>query len=146
MDKLTQQISALIPKSLDDIIRKNRELVELRSATEADILPLEMPIPGPYYPKDTINDWHLIGLCEKHSNWVQVLLLGYSTSQHCPWITSPVMSIDREQNFVRTRSGSLYVLGNRAHGEPPMDQLIHVCAALHMWGSGTFLGAPEFFY
>lgn len=146
MDELTQKLSDLIPKSLDDIIRKNRELVELRMVTEVETDALRKEIPNPYPVKDVIEDWRLIGLCEKRTNWAQVMLLGASTFNNCAWLTSTIVAIDFAENIVLTKSGSIYRLGQPGKGEPPTGHLIHVCATLHMWGSGTFLGTPEFFY
>lgn len=143
---LTQTINELIPKSLDDIIRRNRELVELRLATEADIHPLEKEIGNLHPVKDVIEDWRLICLSEKETNWVQMMLLGRSTENNCSWITSTVVAIDFKQKAVLTNSGSVYTLGKPGQGEPPMADLMHVCATLHKWGSGDFLGAPHFFY
>lgn len=144
--ELTKNISNLIPKSLDDIVRRNRELVELRLATRAEIQTLEKSIENLHHEKDLIEDWRLICLSEKKSNRVQLTLLGNSAENKSAWITSSIASIDFKQNIVLTNSGSIYKLGESGQGEPTTEHLMCVCAALHLWGMGTFLGAPEFFY
>lgn len=96
--------------------------------------------------KDTINNWRLISLYVKKSDSIQVLLLGDSAANNHPWITSPVGSIDFRKKVVLTASGSIYKLGSPGNGEPPKEHLICICAAFHSWGSGVFLGVPEFFY
>lgn len=136
----------LVPTSLDGIISRNRELVELRIASGKEINALTKQIRGPVHEKDEIENWRLISIVEKKTNMAQVLLLGNSKEKSHPWITSPVQLIDFDQGFVSTRSGSTYKLLERGVGEPPSDQIICLCAALHSWGSGTYLGVPHFVY
>ncbi|TCV81216.1 hypothetical protein [Sulfurirhabdus autotrophica] len=144
-DQLAEKLNDLIPKSLDNIIRQNREMAELRLATDAEISAIEKNIQGQDMVKDAINDWRLISLCVKTLNLSQVLLLGKSEQEKCPWITSQVISVDFGRGLVYTKSGSLYKLLNRGEGEPPSEDLIRICAALHLWGSGPLLGVPHFF-
>lgn len=146
MSELIQAITNIIPQSLDDIIRENREHVELLLSTEEEISTLVRPIANPPSLKDTIDDWRMISLVDKGQARTSVLLLGNSQKNHSAWITSPVLEVDFDQMVVLTRSGSLYQLGSRGNGQPTRDQLIHVCATLHTWGLGEFLGAPHFFY
>lgn len=143
---LTRKINELIPRSIDDIIRKNRDLAELRLSTEADTKILEKALSGPDQIKDTIKNWRLISFCVKQTDLIQVLLLGDSASKNHPWITSPVVSIDFRKQVVLTASGSIYRLGAAGNGEPPKEHLICICAAFHSWGKSALLGIPEFFY
>lgn len=136
----------LIPGSLDDIISKNRELVELRLANEKEINDLTRQIRSPVHVKDAIEDWRLVSLVEKTSNKAEVLLLGNSHDKTHPWITSPILTLDLSQGFVSTQSGSIYKLLDRGIGEPPASHIICLCAALHVWGSGQYLGVPHFYY
>lgn len=145
-NELVQNIDNLIPKILDDIIRKNRELVELGLSTDDEIQALYAEMPPGLPVKDIVNDWRLISLREKKSGLAQVLLLGRSQNENFAWVTSSIVKIDLNRNCVMTKSGSYYGLGSRGDGEPPREQLMHVCATLHKWGSGTFLGVTHFFY
>lgn len=68
-------IDDLIPKSLDDVIRKNRELVELGLSTPNEIRALQAEVQQGLPIKDMIDDWHLISL---RSN-------GQGMSKFCSW-------------------------------------------------------------
>lgn len=145
--KIGQQLIDLIPKTLDDIIRKNRDLVELGLATPAEIQTLEKPIP--YDAKDVSENWRLVSLRLKTAPpECSLRLIGDSKANGgSPRITSNLISIDINRNVVLTSSGSIYRLGQqRGVGEPSSGHLMCVCAALHRWDSGNLLGAPEFFY
>lgn len=143
---LVQHIDDLIPKTLDDIIRKNRELMELGLSTPDEIRALQAEVQQGLPIKDMIDDWHLISLRSKQSGDVKILLLGQSQKENIAWMTSLIVRIDLTQSVIVTQSGSLYGLGSQGAGEPSRGQLIHVCATLHKWGSGEFLGVPHFFY
>lgn len=143
---LIQHIDEFIPKKLDDIIRKNRERVELGLSIANDLQALHAPIPSNFSVKDIIDDWRLISLREKSSGNIQVLLLGHSQNNNVAWLTSSIVKIDPVRNCIMTKSISFYGLGSQGEGDPPREQLIHLCATLHRWGSGPFLGVPHFFY
>jgi hypothetical protein len=55
------------------------------------------------------------------------------------------MKFDRTRRLVRTRN-SIYRSGEEGRGEPPLHELLHVCAMLHVWGFGKYIDAPEIFY
>jgi hypothetical protein len=143
---LIQSIDDLIPKKLDDIIRKNRELMELGLSTPEEMLALKTEIQQGLPIKDIIDDWCLISLRSKRSGEVKLLLLGQSQKKNVAWMTSSIVRIDQAQSIVVTKSGSLYGLGSRGNGEPSRGLLMHVCVTFHKWGSGEFLGVPHFFY
>lgn len=143
---MVEHIDDLIPKSLDDVIRKNRELVELGLSTPNEIRALQAEVQQELPVKDMIDDWHLISLRSKRSGDVKVLLLGQSQKESVVWMTSSIVRIDLSQSVIVTQSGSLYGLGSQDAGGPSRGQFIHVCATLHKWGSGEFLGVPHFFY
>lgn len=143
---LAQHINDLIPKTLDDIIREKRDLVELGLATTDEINALQTNIPQKYLVKDVIDDWRLIALRDKTSGQAQLLLLGYSQTENVSWLTSSVIQIDLDNHCIMTKSLSKYALGTKGEGEPSRGQLMHICATFHQWGSGTLLGMPHFFY
>lgn len=136
----------LLPASLDDIIRTNRDQTELRLSSTQEIDALVGKIEIALDAKDEINNWRLISLVDKASKVAQVLLLGDSRAQRHPGITSPVLTIDFEQGIAITRSKSVYKLGDRGYGEPPQPDLYCLCAAMHSWGKGIALGVPQFSY
>jgi len=140
---LTENTTELMPKSLGDIIRLNRDLAELRLAKTAEIDSLVGPVDIPAGVKDEIGNWRLVSLIDKTNHTAQVLLVGDSQARKHPAITSPVLRIDFAKGIVLTRSQSIYKLGTRGLGEPPEDDLLCLCAALHRWGSGIALGVPH---
>jgi len=140
------QLDALIPKTLDDIIRENRDKAEIRLATKEEVCALHTSI-APGTVKKNIEDWYLINLYIKLSSQSQVILLGYIQDEGSPWITSVVTGIDLENHLITTRSGSLYAIGNRGEEEEPDSQLLATtCAVMHKWGMGPFLGVPPWFF
>lgn len=142
--KLTAVIEQLIPKSLDDIIRHNRDKVQLRLATDEEIFDLHQEI-TPGQLKDAIDDWNLVALHQPELNTTLVFLLGDIRRNGHQRITSEVMGVDLDRQILITKSGSLYQLGTPKNGAPDVDQLYIVCAAFHAWGFGKMLGVPHFF-
>jgi hypothetical protein len=69
----------------------------------------------------------------------------YAIGARAGWVTSEIQRIDLERGLVRTRN-SLYKLGRPGGGEPPTEDLAVLCAVLHEWGVGDFLGTPHFFF
>lgn len=141
----TGMLAELMPRNLDGVIRKQRDRVALGLATEVELQALAARIPDGQL-KDIIDDWRLVSLRDLNAGVAHVILLGYSQFEATPWTTSAVTALDQAAGLVRTRSGSLYSLGVHGEGEPDSQQLIHLCATLHHWGSGPLLGVPHFFY
>ena len=145
-EALGRELKKLVPKGLDDVIRKNREYAELGLATDEEIQAITGEIVYAESEKGIIDDWRMISLREKKSGTVQVILLGRNRAEGAPWATSSLVVFDRENKRVVTKSNSLYKLGKRGIGEPPNIHLVHLCATLHYWGSGAILGVPPFFF
>ncbi|MFH1495086.1 MAG: hypothetical protein ABIG70_09855 [Pseudomonadota bacterium] len=78
---MLEHIDDLIPNTLDDVIRENRELVELGLSTPDEIRALQAEVQQGLPIKDMINDWHLVSLRSKRSADVKVLLLGQSQKE-----------------------------------------------------------------
>jgi hypothetical protein len=151
-DDLATTIDDLIPKSLNDIIRINRDQARLYLTTDDEIMDLYAEV-TPGTPKEVIDDWRLISLYFVPSNLVQVMLLGdrrcnpprgLPAGRGHARITSVVRRIDLDRGFVVTNSRSLYQLGKKGHGQPPFEHLAMICQAFHSWGFGMFLGTPYF--
>jgi hypothetical protein len=140
-DRLDSSIKALIPSSLDDVIRRQRQHFQLRITTEEEIFDLYKTI-WPVEPKDGIDNWNLISL--HHPVGHKVFLLGVVRSKGCPRITSEVTGIDLHKGFLTTHSGSLYQLGSKKNGPPTLVELLLVCSTFHKWGFGAELGVPHF--
>lgn len=145
-DDLNHKISGLMPKSLDDIVRLNREFMSIRLATGDEIMERHHEISADRSPDFILNDWRLIAfvLYIDGVQCVDLSLLGDKPTG--PRITSPVRRIDLDRQLLVTQSGTLYGLGKAGQGEPPFEHLVMICAAAHSWGWGAAFGVPHFFY
>ena len=145
-DSIEQALEKLIPKSLDDVIRKNREKFRLALATEDELAKLESNVPDASV-RYTLTDWQVIMLhatLEDGAKIASPRLVGSVVETGESWITSHVISIDTDKSLLKTRNSFYRVVGPRV-GEEKLD-LLNICIALHQWGLGTYLGVPEFFY
>ena len=140
LSKLSPDVRAKIPSSLDDVIKLKRRDYKLRLTTDEEIFDLYNRI-SPYPPTDIIDNWNLITLESPHGNLV--LLLGEVRRKNgCPRITSDVVSVDLSRGFLTTISGSLYQLGSPKNAPPTELELYLVCRTFHSWRIGAELGVP----
>lgn len=140
------KLDALIPKGLDDIIRKNREHCQIRHSTEDDLKPILGEVPAAY-PKLVITSWHLITIQISGGGFKTVLLGDIADGFGNTWITSAITRIDLESGYLRTASGSLYLMAEKGQGDPLFEQLALLCSYLRKGSAevGEFLGIPEFY-
>lgn len=137
------KLDNLIPKSLDDIIRKNREYCQLRHATEADLTPILGAV-KPAYPKLVITSWHLVTAAISTGECKTVLLGEICDGSGNTWITSKIVKLDLESGYLQTNSGSLYLMAEKGIGEPSFEQLALLCSYFNRGGCGAFFGVPDF--
>jgi hypothetical protein len=146
-------LARMIPRSLDDIVRKHRDLVQIGLATAEEIAVRTKRV-GLGHSRDTIESWRIVAfrLLDRQSEAgadrtfnSRLSLLGRAVGMRCPWVTSEIVGVDVEGKLVRTRN-SLYRLGTPGIGEPPDHDLICLCAMTHSWGVGEYIGAPGLFY
>ncbi|MDP2024752.1 hypothetical protein [Sulfuriferula sp.] len=145
-DSFAQALEKLIPKSLDDVIRKNREKFRLALATEDELVKLEANVPDSPV-RYTLTDWQVIMLhatLEDRAKIASPRLAGRVEATGESWITSNVVGIDRGKGLVQTANSMYRVIGPRVE-EDKID-LLNICVALHQWGLGSSFGVPEFFY
>ena len=142
-DQLAAAIEALKPKTLGDIIRKNRDKLQLLLANETDIQNLHSDLDA-NNPKDIFDDWSLIAFVTKDRTYLR--LIGEARSCKKTKMTSIVLKTDMRQKLISTLSGSLYQLGIPNEGEPDLHQRIFICSFLHDIWLGPSFGVPEFFY
>lgn len=145
MNDIAKELSSIIPKSLDDIVRANRHLVELRLANDEELAALAGPVPaGP--AKHEISNFRLVSMVIKNPATVSVHLLGTCGTGES-WGTSAVVKLDEASGYVLTNSGSIYkLLGTRHQDQPGSLDLIGLCALMNQWGLRRILGIPPFFY
>ena len=145
-DSIEQAVEKLIPKSLDDVIRKHRDKLRLALATEGELAKLEAIVPNSPV-RYTLTEWQVIMLHATLENGAKIAsprLVGSVVGTGESWITSNVVGIDRGKGLVQTANSMYRVIGPRV-GEEKID-LFNVCIALHQWGLGSSFGVPEFFY
>lgn len=133
-------VDQLRPKSLDDIIRFNRDEARLYMSTAAELHALGSSRP-PRAPRAVIAEGAFITMYFANPGVAMVYLTGLNETEHCSWMTSEVMAINGDAVF--TRSGSCYRLRGRRSDRP---DLLHICATLHLWGVGRRFGVPNIFY
>ncbi len=143
-ESMIQSLEAMIPKSLDDIVRKNREQARIHLATSEQLSNLMTSLPSAD-TYATIDDWRFISLSAPEAGIYRIRLLGSLAHNGDAWFTSVVRQIDIEQGLVMTQN-NYYKLGEKGEGEPPFEQLACICSALHAQGAGEYLGVPPFFY
>jgi hypothetical protein len=140
MDTLAEKLAYLVPTSLDDIIKVNRDRLQLYLSTTEELEALRCETPSKPV-KATISAWSFITLNYSEVKKKAIVLAGFNQDQHCTWMTSAVTGIDG--NRVTTYSGSLYEFV----GDSTTDvDLLHVCAMLHRWGIGPLFGVTHIFY
>lgn len=133
-------LDQLMPTSLDDIIRSNRDRMRLYRSTDDELNALRMPLPTSR-DKGVISHWCFITIAQLGEVSPQVCLTGYNAAERSSWMTSQVTGISG--NAVATRSGSLYLLEGESSTE--LD-LPFICATLNGWGIGQHFGVPAFFF
>ncbi len=151
---IEEALEQMIPKSLDDIVRSSRDVLQIGLAMPDELAIRATAIEPDRGTRDTIEQWRIISFrtigLRPDTGLEGILssrlsLLGRAVGTRGSWLTSEVVQIDVDGGLVLTRN-SLYRLGSRGEGEPPPDDLIYVCAVMHGWGVGDLVGAPSFFY
>ena len=145
MDEL-QSFDQIMPKSLDDIIRKQRDTHSLRLSTAEDFVdlpPIVAMMNNPKQVRTTINEWRIVCLVKPSGK--MHFLTGINEARGTYWMTSTLKSVDFVNNLVLTEN-SIYRLGSKGEGAPNLHILLHLCSCFHSWGFGDFLGAPHIFY
>lgn len=142
-----EQLQNIIPKSLDDIVRKNRTELQLEYATEQDLAKIQRSIHSDFYRGALrgafIYKRILTALPEQ-----ALYLVGFmdDRGRSIAWHTSRLEGFDPATRLVATASGSLYLIEDFIEGAPDSQLLINICAILHRDGAGSQFGIPYFFY
>lgn len=119
-----------IPKSLDDIVRQNREHLQIREATTEEIHALRAEInPDPRHVKDRLHDWTIASFILE-SNPPVLMVLGDRERDGMAIRSNFIVGIDMDRGFLTTESGSIYQLGTKAQDDPSIHQLSLVCEYL----------------
>lgn len=141
-DQLETAIKSKKPKSLDDIVRKNRDELQIRLANESEIQHMQADIDTSNH-EDIYDNWSLIAFVTPHHTYFR--LIGEARSCKKIKISSSIFWFDRKNSVVSTWTGPVYQLGIPNVGEPDINQLMFLCSFLHDIGIGSEFGVPEFF-
>lgn len=141
------RLQDLVPKSLDEIVRANRDKFRLAFATEEEMKSLERDIPSGGSVRHTLEGWNVLMMHATVGGKTQSVpkLLGSLEGTGQCWITSTVKGIDLDTGLVQTEYSFYRVAGPRLF-EPSVHLLLHVCVFLNQRGVGRDLGIAEFFY
>ncbi len=143
-------IEQALPKDLDSIFTRNRDLAKLYLATDEQIAAVSKIIPETEHIRGEISDWRVVAyeVTMPGKERVHLHPLGDNASRGAGCkITSPIVGIDLASQLVVTHSGSIYrLVGPRGEGEPTLHQLLHVAAAQWEWGRGEMFGVLHVFY
>jgi hypothetical protein len=143
-EKPDESIEALMPKSLDDVFRQNRDKASIHLSTDEELAPFLSNILEKANLYATVEDWRLITLKSKTQEVYRVRLLGRLAHSGESWFTSVIRLIDFEHGVVQTHN-NFYGLGNKGEGEPPFRDLAILCTSLNRQGLGAYFGIPSFF-
>jgi hypothetical protein len=145
-DSIALTLEAAIPKSLDDIIRANRDKMRLTLATDSDFLELTKPLDYTGQVRETLSPWYIIVRKVTGHPQVAAQLLGY-TQRNLPWITSNIVGVDLDRGLVQTRNSWYGVDVNAlGRGEPGAELLATVCAHMRGDGLGDYFQIPPWFF
>lgn len=137
---IADALRAMLPTSLDDIIRINKDKVKAYPSTDIEIEALKGSIPIKFI-KGELSNWVFITLFLTAKELPLVYLTGYNKTERSSWMTSQVVAI--EGDLVATKSGSVYKL--KGDKSDKLD-IPFICATLNGWGVGQQLGVPSFFF
>ncbi len=142
-----EQLQYIIPKTLDDIVRKNRTELQLAYASEQDLAGIQQSISAEFY-KGALRGAFIYKRMLVTTQEEAFYLVGFMDERRrtITWHTSRLEGFDPKTRMVYTASGSLYHVEDFMTGEPDSQLLINVCAILHRDGVGDYFGIPHFFY
>lgn len=144
-DTVEEQLKQLLPSSLDDIVRENRDKLRLALATEEELKNLHTILSQTSF-RHSLTRWNILMLhvTEGHRTVSSPRLIGKLSESGESWMSSHVLSIDAEHGLVQTRNSVYRIIGPRAE-EKDLD-LLRICGSLHEWGLGQRFGVPPIFY
>ena len=145
---LIKQAKDLIPKSLDEIVRLNRDILRLEYANTEDVLKLTKRIQTTSLT-GTLVDAFLYKRLIKTSPVEPICAVGYliSDSGKIAFHTSQVVGVANDQKIIATASGSHYKIDSFADTrQTDSTLLLHICHVSHRDGWGTHFGISEIYY
>lgn len=145
-ESMLELLFETVPTSLDQIIRFNRDLLEVRHANECEIYEFDQPIhfeQANVRNTSRLKDWHLIVLLQP-GRQTQILLLGNHPNGKSARCLKHVCKIDLSRRLVLSEFGDICHLDEQGVGEPDVLQITLLCAVINDSGLGNF-GIPSYF-
>lgn len=135
----------LIPQSLGQVFRRNRDIGQLTLATDEELALLSAHVDDDGV-RHTLDAWQIINICLCINGQTQVSprLTGCVRGTGAFWMTSHVVQVDLNRGLVRTRNSTYRVAGERV-GEDKLN-FPGICATLNTWGIGQHFDVPAFFF
>ncbi|HVS78341.1 MAG TPA: hypothetical protein VHE11_15485 [Steroidobacteraceae bacterium] len=122
----------MLPQTLDDLVRRHRDRLEIGLATAAELASVSGDVDAVDPPRGRIDGWHIMALRDRVVDSITLHVLGHVEDGRS-WITSDVVVLASNRARVRTRN-SLYLLGAQATGAPDLRLVLHAAYALRSWG------------
>ena len=141
-----EQVAALVPNSIDNVIREHRDAIEIRFATPDDLAPTAAVIPASTAGVP-ISLWNLVcfDIHAPSATGRHVRLFGRHDIERRTFHSSAIVRLDLASKLLVTSSGSLYRL--EGPGQNPVDMdLVFLCAFMHKTRLGRRYGVPHIFY
>jgi hypothetical protein len=143
-EKLNDTLRSALPQSLDEIVTKNRDIMQLMYATAEDLDKINANIPVTNL-KGNLTDAFIYKRIVPSKNKEVLCLVGFKEGQWA-YHTSEVVAYDVANNVALTGSGSHYVVKNIKTESPDLLLLLHICYMFHRDGIGNYFGAAPVFY
>lgn len=129
--------------TLESLITRNRDSLEIRLANEAEIFNLQMVIHAHQDILLSLENWRLVAYVRPSGTSLH--LLGERDGPFKVRITSQVQQIDLNRRIAITASGNHYGLGNQGSGDPPITHLMLIVASAYEDGWAEKFGVPDLF-
>lgn len=142
-NSFNELIESQIPKSLDDIVRLNRDKLRLELATDKDLKELESPLVITNL-KGVLTFGFIYKWVDPATGNSLFFMIGHINGEvrH----TSNLISWDPDSQAILTSSGSHYVLEKFVDPTSYPELLLGICAWTHRIALGSFFGMPEWFF
>jgi hypothetical protein len=140
---ISEQFTNLIPKGLDDIVRKHRDKLSFEAATPQDLKALEMPIVITN-PQGALSSGFIYKWVIPTKGVAVLFMVGHINDvvRH----TSQLIGWDPDNQVALTRSGSHYILEEFVDPDSDPQLLAGICAWCHRGPAGSTFGMPEWFF
>ena len=131
ISRLTTRIPDKDDWSVDRLIRRNRNLIEVDLAADLEVLSLLGG--GAGAPAVSVRDWWLIAIRDLGAGATTIHVVGANSLSSEHWVSHPLEWIALDLSSCRSAYGS-HTLGRWASGPPTPDALVAIVVALREWG------------